>query len=268
MKLSIASCFAGVAIVVASIARPSAEPVQVRYLEGLTHGFLSLKTIDGKLLGSGDLIQTVRGNRVNSRLVLRYRDGSLSDETTVFTQQKQFRMLTDRLIQKGPSFKTPLEATLDRSRGLATVKYTNDKGEQKVEEEKIEFPEDLANGMLMPLAKNFIKGAIPESVSVIAITPKPMLIKVKFTNAGLEPFSFAGSRRAATHFVLHPDIGGLKGLAAKVFGKQPPDSHIWIADGEAPAFVRAATLIATDQPLSVIELSGPVYHGAVPPPEN
>src|SRR5580765_5383765 len=193
MKLSIASCFVVAAIVAASIARPSAEPVTVRYLEGLTHGFLTLKTLDGKLLGNGDLIQVVRAGRVNSRLVLHYRDGSVSDETTVFTQQKQFRVLTDRLIQKGPSFKTPLEATMDRSRGLVTVKYTNEKGEQKVEEEKLEFPEDLANGIFMPLTKNFIKGSIPKSVSVIAITPKPMLVKVKFTNAGLEPFSFAGT---------------------------------------------------------------------------
>jgi len=264
MRLRGAVLLVATAVVVAA-SRPSAEPVSVRYLEGLTHGFLVLKTMEGKLLGSGDLIQTVRGNRVNSRLVLRYRDGSVSDETTVFTQQKQFRVISDRLIQKGPSFKTPVDATMDRARGLVTVKYTNDKGEQKVEEEKLEFPEDLANGILMPLAKNFIKSTIPESLSVIAITPKPMLIKVKFTNAGLEPFTFAGVRRGATHFVVHPDIGGLKGLAAKIFGKQPPDSHIWIADGEAPAFVRAATPIATGEPLSIIELSGPVYHGGNPP---
>jgi len=250
-------------VLLASMARPSAEPVAVRYLEGLTHGFLSLKTMDGRLLGSGELIQTARGNIVDSRLVLRYRDGSVSDERTVFSQQKQFRVLTDRLVQRGPSFKTPLEATMDRSRGLVTVKYTNDKGEQKVEEEQMEFPDDLANGILMPLSKNFIKGPIPESVSVIAITPKPMLIKVKFTNAGLEPFTFAGIRKGATHFVLHPDIGGLKGLAAKIFGKQPPDAHIWIVDGEAPAFIRAATSIATGDPLSIIELSGPVYQGGV-----
>ena len=266
MRLGAASsCFVVVAIVLALIGRPSAEPVAVRFQEGLTHGFLSLKTMEGKLLGSGDLIQFVRGGRVNSRLVLHYKDGSVSDETTVFTQQKDFRVLTDRLIQKGPSFKTPLEATIDRSRGLATVKYTNEKGEQKAEEEKLELPDDLANGILMPLTKNFSKGRIPKSVSVIAITPKPMLVKVRFTNAGLEPFSFAGTRRQATHFVLHVDIGGLKGLAAKLFGRQPPDSHIWIAEGDAPAFLRAATPIATGDPLSVIELSGPIYRGGNPP---
>jgi hypothetical protein len=259
MRLRIASWFVGIAAVLASTSRPSAEPVTVRYLEGLTHGFLSLKTMDGQLLGSGDLIQTTQGDRVTSRLVLRYKDGSVSDETTVYSQRKQFLLLTDHLVQKGVAFKQPLEMRLDRSAGLVRVRYTNDKGEQKVEEERMEFPADLSNGMLMPLAKNFIKGVGPESVSVVAVTPKPMLVKVKFANAGLEPFSFAGVKRQATHYVLKVDIGGLKGLAAKVFGKQPPDSHIWIMDGDAPAFVRAETPIATGDPPSVIELSGPVF---------
>src|SRR5215475_1282341 len=180
MGLRTASCFVVLAVVLTLIGRVSAEPVAVRYLEGLTHGFLSLKTTEGTLLGSGDLIQTVRGNRVNSRLVLHYKDGSVSDETTVFTQQKQFRVLTDRLIQKGPSFKTPLEATMDRSRGLVTVKYTNEKGEQKVEEEKLELPDDLANGILMPLTKNISKGRVPAGVSVIAIPHKHTFVKLRF----------------------------------------------------------------------------------------
>jgi hypothetical protein len=259
MRLRAASCLVVIAVVVATIGQPSAEPVAVRYLEGLTHGFLALKTPDGRLLGSGDLIQTVRGDRVTSRLLLHYKDGSVSDETTVYSQRNDFLVLTDHLVQKGPRFKQPLEATIDRTRGLVTVRYTNEKGEPKVEEEKLEFPADLANGILMPLAKNFIKGRMPASVSVIAVTPKPMLVRVKFTNAGTEPFTFAGTKRQATHFVLHVDIGGLKGIAAKLLGRQPPDSHIWIMEGDAPAFVRAETPIATGDPPSVLELSGPVF---------
>jgi len=259
MRSKIASSVVLIAMLLMSIGRPSAEPVQVRYLEGLTHGFLSLKTTDGQLLGAGDLIQTVRGDRVTSRLVLRYKDGSVSDETTVFSQRKDFLLLSDHLIQKGPAFKRPLEMRLDRSTAMVTVHYANDKGEQKVQEERMEFPPDLANGIMMPLTKNFRKDALPESVSVVAITPKPMLVKVKFTNAGLEPFSIAGLKRQATHYILKVDIGGLKGIAAKLFGKQPPDSHIWIMEGDAPAFVRAETPIATGDPPSVLELSGTVF---------
>ncbi len=259
MRSGIGVCAAAVAIVLGVATAPSAEPVAVRYLEGLTHGFLSLKTLAGRLLGSGDLIQTVRGDRVTSRLVLHYRDGSINDETTIYSQRKEFLLLSDHLIQKGPAFKRPLEAQMDRSTGLVTVRYTNDKGEQKVEEERMDFPPDLANGIMLALTKNMQPDALPESVSLIALTPKPRLVKVKFASAGLEPFSFSGSRRRANHYVLTIDIGGLTGLAAKVFDKQPPDSHVWILGGDAPAFVRAETPLAAGQEPSVLELSSPVW---------
>jgi hypothetical protein len=260
--MALKNVFAAVAaIVLVSVSFPSAEPVPVRYLEGLTHGFLSLKTLDGRLLGSGDLIQTVRGDRVTSRLVLRYKDGSVNDETTVFSQRKEFLMLSDHLIQKGRAFKQPLEMRMDRSTGVVTVHYTNEKGEPKVEEERMSFPPDLANGVMLALTKNLRPEALP-NVSLIALTPKPMLVKIKFAAAGSDSFSFAGSTRKAIHYVLKVDIGGIKGLAAKVFGKQPPDSHIWVTEGDAPTFVRAETPIATGDPPSVIELSGPVWKGA------
>jgi hypothetical protein len=259
MRLKLVLCAPAIAILLAAAASPSAEPVAVRYLEGLTHGFLSLKTMEGRLLGSGDLIQTVRGDRVTSRLLLHYNDGSLNDETTVFSQGKAFLVLSDHLIQKGPAFKQPIETRMDRATGRVMVRYTNDKGKVEVDDERMDLPPDLANGVMLVLSKNFRPGALPSSVSVIAFTPKPRLVKVRFATAAADPFSFAGSPRKAIHYVLRVDIGGITGLAAKVFGKQPPDSHIWVTDGEAPTFVRAQTPIATGDPPSVIELSGPVF---------
>ena len=123
----------------------------------------------------------------------------------------------------------------------------------------MDFPPDLANGVMIALTKNIQPDAVPASVSLIAFTPKPRLVKVKFASAGLESFSFSGSRRRATHYVLRIDIGGLTGLAAKIFDKQPPDSHVWILGGDAPAFVRAETPLAAGQEPSVLELSSPVW---------
>jgi hypothetical protein len=73
---------------------------------GLVHGFLTLSTLAGETLADGDLIQTTRGTRVTSRLVFHFRDGSLHDETAVFTQGRTFRLLTDHLVQKGRRFRT------------------------------------------------------------------------------------------------------------------------------------------------------------------
>src|SRR5207237_1264412 len=98
-----------------------AEPVKVRYAEGLVHGFLTVRTIDGALVANGDLIQSARGTRVTSRLVFHFKDGSLRDETSVFSQRGSFQLLSNHLIQKGPSFPQPLDLTIDRAGGLATV---------------------------------------------------------------------------------------------------------------------------------------------------
>ena len=38
----------------------SSEPVVVRHVEGLVHGFLSLRSPEGGVLASGDLIQDAR----------------------------------------------------------------------------------------------------------------------------------------------------------------------------------------------------------------
>ena len=44
----------------------AAAPVAVRFAEGVTHGFLLLRTVDGGLIASGDLLQIGRGAKVES----------------------------------------------------------------------------------------------------------------------------------------------------------------------------------------------------------
>src|SRR5471032_858323 len=126
-----------------------AEPVAVRHTEGVVHGFLTLRTLDGAQVASGDLIQTSRGDRVTSRLVFQFKDGSISDETAVFSQRGTFRLLRDHLVQKGPTFPQTLDSTIDCSTGQVTVRYTDDKGQEKVESEHMDLAADLANGMTL-----------------------------------------------------------------------------------------------------------------------
>jgi hypothetical protein len=238
---------------------PSAEPVLVRHVEGLVHGFLSLRSPGGDVLANGDLIQDTRGDRVTSRLMFHFKDGSLNDETAVFTQRGHFRLLSDHLVQKGPAFEQPLEMTIDASTGHVTVRYKNDRGEEKVEDEHLKLPPDLANGMIPTLLKNVQRDAVPPSVSMVVATPKPRLVKIAISVAGTEPFSIAGSARQAAHYVLKVEIGGLAGLIAPLVGKQPPDSHVWILEGEAPAFVRSEAPMFMGGPVWETELESPVW---------
>jgi hypothetical protein len=110
---------------------PSGQAVAVRHTEGLVHGFLILRALDGTPLADGDLIQTSRGDRVTSRLVFHFKDGSINDETAVYSQRQRFRLITDHLVQRGPAFPQPLDMSIDGSSGRVTVRYMDD-GKEKV----------------------------------------------------------------------------------------------------------------------------------------
>lgn len=241
---------------------PSAEPVAVRHIEGLVHGFLSLRSPDGAVIANGDLIQNTRGWRVTSRLVYHFSDGSLQDETAVFSQRGHFQLISDHLVQKGPVFDRPLDMVIDPATGHTVVRYRNERGEEKVEDEHMDLPSDLANGLIITLLKNVRRDALPPSVSLVVATPKPRLVKVIPSVAGSQLFSVAGSPRRATHYVLRVDVGGITGWVAPLLGKQPPDSHVWILEGEAPAFVRSQASTFMGGPVWQTDLVSPVWPGA------
>jgi len=240
-----------------------AEPVAVRYTEGLVHGFLALRTLDGRTIADGDLSQVASGAQVTARVTFRFRDGSLHDETAVFTQREEFRLVSYRLVQKGASFPRPLELTLDAGTGQARVQYTDDEGEKKTESERLELPADLSNGLISTLLKN-VRPETPISLSYVAATPKPRLVKLEIAAAAPDRFSAGQQSRTAIHYVVKVEIGGLTGLIAPLVGKQPPDSHVWILGGDAPAFVKAEQALYIGGPVWRIELASPSWPRAAP----
>jgi hypothetical protein len=56
------------------------------------------------------MIQIADGNKVTTEMVFHFKDGSLYDEKTVFSQDRTFRLLSDHLIQKGPFFPHPIQS--------------------------------------------------------------------------------------------------------------------------------------------------------------
>ena len=72
-------------------------------------------------------------------------------------------------------------------------------------------------------------------------------------------FSTGQRRRSAVHYVVKVDLGGLSGLIAPLIGKQPPDSHVWVMRGDAPAFVKAEQALYVGGPIWRIELTSPVW---------
>jgi hypothetical protein len=251
----------------AGVARADQVPVQFR--EGSAHGLFLLRSLNGKEIGNGDLTETVDGDRVTSDMALHFNDGSLYEETTVFTQGGKFRVVSYHTMQKGPSFKQAMEMTVDAEKGTVTARLTDDRGKDRVYTSQMKIPADVANGIVPYLVKNLASGSVHSSghssgnsegkttVSMIAATPKPRLVQLTITSQGLENFAFDGSKRQATRYAVQVNLGGITGPLAKVAGKQPPDSFLWVLRSKVPMFLMAQETFAGG-PVCRIELATPL----------
>jgi hypothetical protein len=215
---------------------PEAAPIAVRYAEGVTHGLLLVRSQQGEVVAHGDLLQVARSTGVESRLLFQFKDGSRHEETVVFSQQRVFSMLSYRLVQRGPSFPEPLEASLDGKTGRYAVRSAKGRGEE-VSSGRIDLPPDVSNGMIPMLLKNLAPGA-SETVHLVIFGPKPRLIQLQIVPAGEERAKAGDVARRATRYVLKPKLGAALRLLAAVFRKTPADSECVILTEDVPAFVR------------------------------
>src|SRR5262245_47314988 len=111
----------------------AAAPVAVRFMEGVFHGFLILRTDDGVPIAFGYLRQVGSAGTIKSHMSFRFKDGSLLDETTTYSADRVFTMQKYHLLQRGPTFGEDLDATLDRSSESYHVK-TRDHEKRKDDE--------------------------------------------------------------------------------------------------------------------------------------
>lgn len=245
------------AAVMGLVPATAAAPIPVRFPEGITHGFLALRTTEGKSLARGDLLQLPRGDNVESRLVFRFQDGSLHDETVVFSQEKVFRMLSYRIVQKGPSFPFDLEVTVDGT-GAYTVVSKKPKEDPETLKGTLELPPDVYNGMITDMVKN-LAGGKKETVHVIAFQPKPRVVELELVPVGKTKVSVEGMPITVVEYAMKPDLGGLLDPIASLVGKHPPDFHCWITDDDVPAFVRYEGPFYFKTPIWRIDLVAPEW---------
>ena len=233
-----------------------AAPVPVRFVEGATHGFLVLRTVDGALIASGDLLQVDRGGGVESRMVFHFKDGSLFDETVVFTQQHVFTMQSYHLVQRGPVFAEDTEISMERTGKYRVKTKAHKDGREEVLDGTLELPPDVYNGLVLTVAKNLPKGA-SETVHIVAFTPTPRLIQLEMAPAGEHKVLIGELTKTAIHYVLKPQLGVWLKLFATLLGRVPPDYHAWIITDDVPAFARFEGPLYTTGPVWRIELTSP-----------
>ena len=235
-----------------------AAPVKVRHMEGVTHGFLVLRDQDGKAIARGELDQVVGPNDgvVTADMKFHFNDCSLFQEITKYTQHGEFRLVSDKIIQKGPAFKQQSESEIDAKTGNIMVR-TMDGGKEKVTTKHLDLPADVSNGMLSVLLKNLAKSGEGGTVSMVAASSSPRLVQLNIAPEEETTLKFDGAEHKTRHFVIKIKIGGLAGVVAPLMGKQPPDLQMWILETEAPTFLQSEGQLSADTPVWQIQVASP-----------
>jgi hypothetical protein len=235
-----------------------ADPVPVRHLEGVTFGFLTLRNLDGQIIANGYLKQVAKpGSEViTDDLQFHFKDGSLYRDITKFTQRGTFRLISDQVTQKGPSFKQEIRSWIDVASGKVTVR-TMEKGKEKKTTKQMNLPPDISNGLLFTLVKSMDPAAPETTVSMVAPSDKPRIVKLRFAPAAEKEVKFGLLTFKAQHYVMKVKIEGAAGKIAPLVGKQPPDAHFWTVKSESPTFVEFEGPLSADGPVWRIEFAAP-----------
>ncbi len=255
------ACVATIMMLVTIVPLPVfAGPITVKFPEGMTHGYLLVRALAGDVLGQGEMIQTLKNDDlIENQLVFRFKDGSLHDEKVAFSQQRVFTLISYRLIQRGPSFPEQIDISIDRGTAEYTVHFQAGENEkEEVHIGRFDLPQDVYNGMLVTLTKNLQKGA-DETVSVLAFTPDPQVVKVQLHAADEQPVFIGDVSRKATQYLFIPQIGLMKEFFGKALGKLPAEFHYscWIMDDKVPSFVQFEGPLQLMGPILRIELLSP-----------
>jgi len=123
----------------------------------------------------------------------------------------------------------------------------------------LDLPADVSNGLPPNLLLNILPVTPETKISFVAPTAKPRLVHVSIKPVGKVAFNIGSSKRTAIDYALHIEIGGVAGMIAPIIGKQPPDYHVWILPGSAPAFVREEGTLYEGGPVWRIEQISPSF---------
>jgi hypothetical protein len=233
-----------------------AEPIPVRHIQRPMHRFMVARSEAGKIIANGEFSQVVQGDEVTMRLTYDFMDGSIDDETTTYRQQGTFRLVRNHHIQKGPFFVKPVDFMVEAATGIATSRTEDKNGKIHVESHHIDLPDDLANGFVGTLLLNLPQNAAPFRVGMLAPVAGGRLIQLLISSEGEQPFHTTGQTLKATVFRIHPELGGIVGVIARLIGLQPKDVMVWILEGQEPAVMRIVGQLGGYGPLVSSDLEG------------
>ncbi len=248
--------FFAAAVLILGVAAAVAEQIPVVHVQRPMHRFMVARTQGGAILARGEFTQVVQGDEVTMRLIYHFVDGSIDDETTTYRQQGVFRLVRNHHIQKGPFFGRPTDFEVDATTGTAITRTTDRNGRVEAESVHVDLPGDLANGFIGTLLLNVPPNTAPFRVGMLVPVGSGRLIRLLISRDADQPFHQGGQALQATVFRIHPELGGIVGVIARLLGLQPKDVMVWVLEGDNPAVVRIVGQLGGYGPVVNSELEG------------
>jgi hypothetical protein len=233
-----------------------AERISVKHIQLPRHEFMVARSETGRIIARVEFTEDVQGDEVTMRLTYRFVDGSIDDETTTYSQQSTFRLIRNHHIQQGPFFARPIDFAVEAATGIATSRTADKNGKIQVESEHIDLPDDMANGFVGTLLLNVPPNTAPFRVGIMAPVFGGRLIRILISPEGEQSFQKTGQTFRATVFRIHPELGGILGVIAKLLGLQPKDVMVWVQEGDTPAVMRVVGQLGGSGPVLSSELEG------------
>jgi hypothetical protein len=240
----------------------AAQTITPHHVEGRMRGFVTIRLAGGKEIGYGSMTQFVKGDRITYRMTYYFHDGSLDDETAVFSDQKAFNLISDHHIQRGPLFSHPIDLTVNAA-GDITDRIVDSGGKPKVETSHIDLPPGtVVIGMMATLMANLDPPTQQLKLPALIPSQKPRLVHFDITPEGHGTFHVAGARQSADVFRIKIELGGIAGVIAPIVDKQPPDSFIWVMEGDSPLAIRSVGQLSEGGPILDIQMAGATFPAA------
>jgi len=212
-----------------------AEQIAVKHIQRPMHRFMVARSEDGKTLANGEFWQFVQGDEVTMRFTYHFVDGSIDDETTTYRQQSTFQLVRDHHLQKGPFFTKPIDFTVEAATGMVTTRTLDKNGKIRVDTKHMALPDDLANGMVGTLLLNVPHNKTPFRVGMLAPVGGGRLVRLLISPEDEQTIQLVGHSLKAAVFRVHPELGGIVSMIARLIGLQPKDVVVWVLEGEEPA---------------------------------
>ena len=221
--------------------------------------FQSFSTTDNETLAQGDFAQVRAGDQVTARLVFRFKDGSLYDETVVFSQRDRFTLLSYRIVQRGPSFpETARSLDGPADRAVREVRYRADE----------ESAEEHLSGNARHSRRRLQRDALADRQEPAARRrARPSRSSPSRRSPCRDaPALAAGHGRVPAGEVVRYHVRPKLGLFASLLVTDVPDTRVWILLGEAPAFLKAEGPLYFMGPIWRVE--APLIHGCAGPADR